>query len=643
MNFSPIPNAQCEICGCESLALFQVPYSIGIDVFPIVDPGSLCLCNSCGFTANDKSDLESYSEYYSVYNRHSTRLTGLSLQDRLYYQANISVIKDLSLQASAIFSNHLDIGPGDKLFTEMFAESFDCCSETYDIGDSFPSKCYDIITIFHSLEHWRNPKEQLKQFCELLGENGLLFITVPDILRYESTYYGAYAAVDSEHINHFSAYSMQVMLNLLGLKIVYWCHSDRQVSEKVFYPEIKIVATWNSSIRLTEDIVSGNLKFSSTELSRYLAKSRRDFNIFVAAVDDLVSKCKTNGRSLILYGLGIHGRRIAHLFPNLVLADSSPFFHGKKLEERIIYSPSNIQELVKTTPCEFLVSAVNSERIVEFLKTNMHVNTKYIHEFTLGRNLFPADQDFRSWRDLNILRNKSDLSLQQISLQWHDSVRKSNYQYLPEWFGRPIIQDPQDVLAIQEIIFKVNPTLIIETGIARGGSLSLSASLLAALMHCDFLNGVKPLNRRVIGIDVDIRKENDFELAQHPLRKMMKLIQASSIDPEILPLIEAEITQDDIVLVILDSNHTRDHVYEELCMYSKYVTSGSYAIVQDTGLEDADQASFSVERPWGFGNGPKTAVRDFLATSLGQDFHKTTDLPDKYLITSARDGFLIRF
>ena len=95
MKVSPIPNTLCEICGCESLALFQVPYSAGIDVFPIVDPGSLCLCNSCGFTANDKSDLESYSEYYSVYNRHLTRHTGLSLQDRLYYQANISLIKDI--------------------------------------------------------------------------------------------------------------------------------------------------------------------------------------------------------------------------------------------------------------------------------------------------------------------------------------------------------------------------------------------------------------------------------------------------------------------------------------------------------------------------------------------------------------------
>jgi cephalosporin hydroxylase len=640
---NPLPKIQtCEICGCDSLAEFKLPNSSGKDIFPIIDPTRLHLCEACGFVANDKAEYNDYCAYYSTYNRHVSRPENLSEQDQAYYLENIQIVQDLGSKASIKFSNHLDVGPGNKQFSELTRRHLSCSTATFDIGENMPTEKFDLISLFHTIEHWQNPKEQLRHFRDLMTDNGLLFIAVPDVLRYEATYYGAYAAIDAEHINHFSIYSLQSLINLLGLKVVYWTHSDRQVSEHVFYPEVKIIASKNSFIGLPEDTVFSSLRLNKVGLQRYLAKSQRDFNILCQEVKELIFQCKERGEKVVLYGLGIHGRRLAYRFQELILADSNPFYRGKNLNGKSIYGPQEIIKLSKKEKLSFLVCAVNSERITDFLSTELKFHNSSIHEIKAGRKMFPADQNFRSWRDSVVIRNKADGNLQKISLQWQDNVRVCNYQYLPEWFGRPIIQDPQDILAIQEIIYQVQPSLIIETGIARGGSLSLSATLMAALDHADSLNGKPRINRRVIGIDIDIRKENLIELSTHPLRKMMILFESSSIAPEILPKISEEISNDDVVLVILDSNHTRDHVFAELCLYSKFVTSGSYIIVQDTGLEDADQETFSVVRPWGLGNGPKTAVNDFLSTELAQDFYKTSHLPDKYLITSARDGFLLR-
>ena len=172
--------------------------------------------------------------------------------------------------------------------------------------------------------------------------------------------------------------------------------------------------------------------------------------------------------------------------------------------------------------------------------------------------------------------------------------------------------------------------------------MSLSASLLAAISYGEQLSGQPSVDRRVLGIDIDIRSHNMAELDSHPLRNMMSFIESSSIASSITSKLSNLIRPDDVVMVILDSDHSRDHVYSELCIYAPYVTLGSFIIVQDTGLEDADQESFNVTRAWGIGNGPKTAVNNFLLSSNNIGFHKLLDLPDKYLITSSRDGFLQR-
>ena len=254
-----------------------------------------------------------------------------------------------------------------------------------------------------------------------------------------------------------------------------------------------------------------------------------------------------------------------------------------------------------------------------------------------------SDHAFREWRANTVKSNSNTSEFTQAANTWHNISRKFHYQYLAEWFGRPIIQDPQDIIAVQELIYKVSPTLVIETGIARGGSLSLTASLLAALSYSDIINGNNiRQKRRLIGIDIDIRKENMDALNIHPLKQMMTLIQASSIDKQTFKKVKSHIDTNDKILVILDSNHSREHVKQELEFYSDLVSLNSYIVVQDTGLEDADQDTFDTEREWGPGNGPKTAVENFLNTPQGQNYIQEFDLPNKYQITSMRDGILRR-
>jgi cephalosporin hydroxylase len=211
-----------------------------------------------------------------------------------------------------------------------------------------------------------------------------------------------------------------------------------------------------------------------------------------------------------------------------------------------------------------------------------------------------------------------------------------------EWLGRPIIQDPQDVCAIQEIIWTHKPEAIVETGIARGGSLVLSASVLAAIGHGEFLRGEAPVARRVIGVDIDIRPHNREAIESHALAPMIDLIQGSSIEPAIAGQVAKLVEGKKKVMVILDSNHTRDHVLEELRLYSPFVSKNSAMLVMDTGIEYAPEESFNVTRPWGPGNSPLTAVNDFLGSAAGADFHKDLSIEKRHLLTCAPQGLLIR-
>jgi cephalosporin hydroxylase len=205
-----------------------------------------------------------------------------------------------------------------------------------------------------------------------------------------------------------------------------------------------------------------------------------------------------------------------------------------------------------------------------------------------------------------------------------DRVR---YSYLWTWLGVPIIQIPADIVAVQEIIWSTRPTLIVETGVARGGSLILHASILELLGR-----------GRVLGIDIDIRPHNRATIESHPLGHRVELLEGSSVDPDTIRRVAREAGQEERVMVVLDSNHTHDHVLAELTAYADLVTPGAYLVVADTIVEHIPVGDRP--RPWGPGNNPATALATFLARR--DDFRPDGELNGKLLLTSSPGGYLVR-
>ncbi len=238
----------------------------------------------------------------------------------------------------------------------------------------------------------------------------------------------------------------------------------------------------------------------------------------------------------------------------------------------------------------------------------------------------------------------SDRSLQDDSLAWIRNSAKYSYSYNFNWQGRPIIQYPQDIIAMQEIIWTVKPNLIIETGIAHGGSLVFSASMLALLDMAEAIEAgmnTDPAvsNRRVLGIDIDIRSHNRAAIEAHPMASRIEMIEGSSIAPEVVDQVCRAASSFSRVLVCLDSMHTHDHVLDELEAYARLVSPGSYCVVFDTVIEDMPPDAFP-DRPWGKGNNPKTAVWEYLKSHPEFEIDRT--IQHKLLITVAPDGYLKR-
>ena len=208
------------------------------------------------------------------------------------------------------------------------------------------------------------------------------------------------------------------------------------------------------------------------------------------------------------------------------------------------------------------------------------------------------------------------------------------YSYNFTWLGRPIIQYPQDIVAMQELIWAVKPDLIIETGIAHGGSLVFSASMLELNAACG-----GPKDARVVGVDIDIRAHNRAAIEAHPMSRRINMIQGSSVDAGIVAQISAEARKHKQVLVCLDSMHTHDHVLAELRAYAPLVSRGSYCVVFDTLIEDMPEDMYP-DRPWKPGNSPKSAVREFLRDN--KEFEVDASIDNKLLISVANGGFLRR-
>jgi cephalosporin hydroxylase len=236
---------------------------------------------------------------------------------------------------------------------------------------------------------------------------------------------------------------------------------------------------------------------------------------------------------------------------------------------------------------------------------------------------------FKKELEERIAAYENDKELTAIARDWVELSMKRKYVYNYSWLGRPIIQYPEDIVAIQEIIWTVKPDLIVETGIAHGGSIILSASML------ELLGG----DRQVVGIDIDIRRHNREELEKHSLFKRIHLIEGSSIDPKIAEQVYKMAAKKSKVLVILDSNHTHDHVKKEIELYSSIVSLESYLMVFDTLVEDLPKGFFE-DRPWDVGNNPKTAVHEFLQNN--SNFAIDKSIQNKLVITAAPDGYLKR-
>jgi cephalosporin hydroxylase len=232
-----------------------------------------------------------------------------------------------------------------------------------------------------------------------------------------------------------------------------------------------------------------------------------------------------------------------------------------------------------------------------------------------------------SINDALLRQMELDNDLRKASLDLFLRMCRYKYSYNYSWLGRPIIQFPQDIVAMQEIVWRVRPDLIIETGIAHGGSLIFWASML------ELLGG----DGHVVGVDIEIREHNRVEIERHPLHGRITMIQGSSIDGDVIRRVRQIAKPKQRILVSLDSNHAHDHVLKELEMYSPLVTKESYLIVFDTVIEDMPVDAFP-DRSWGKGNNPKTAVHEFL--SRNDRFEIDRDVEGKLLLTVSPDGYL---
>lgn len=227
-----------------------------------------------------------------------------------------------------------------------------------------------------------------------------------------------------------------------------------------------------------------------------------------------------------------------------------------------------------------------------------------------------------------------DRALQARSIEWVRDTASHGYSYNFSWLGRPIIQYPQDVVAMQEILWKVQPDLVIETGIAHGGSLIFYAAMLEVNAACG-----GPREASVLGIDIDIRPHNRHAIEAHPMFRRISLIEGSSIAPDVVGAVRQRAAEARRVLVCLDSNHAHEHVFSELQAYAPLVSVGSYCVVFDTIVDDLPKSMFP-QRPWGPGDNPKTAVRKYLESHPEYEVDQRMD--DKLLISVAPGGYLRR-
>ncbi len=238
--------------------------------------------------------------------------------------------------------------------------------------------------------------------------------------------------------------------------------------------------------------------------------------------------------------------------------------------------------------------------------------------------------EFLAERKADIAAMGQDEELRQKSLDWMLHADRYKYTYNFSWMGRPIIKFPADIVIQQELMWRIKPDLVIETGIAHGGSIIFTASMMEMM----------GIDGEVIGLDIDIRRHNRDLIEAHPMMKRITMIEGSSTEPSIVQRVHEMATGKKCVMVILDSLHSHEHVYNELKAYANLVTVGSYCVLPDTFIEFFPKGYYSENRPWDVGDNPYTAMKQFLSEC--DDFANDRSLTDKAMVTETIDGYLKR-
>ena len=251
----------------------------------------------------------------------------------------------------------------------------------------------------------------------------------------------------------------------------------------------------------------------------------------------------------------------------------------------------------------------------------------------MNQNKIP--EDYKKDIQERLLVSGSNDAVREVSKNLLNQMNWHKYAYNFSWFGRPVIQIPQDTITFQELIWDIQPDLIIETGIAHGGSLIFSASMMALLEVFGLVKD--PL---VVGLDIDIREHNKKAIEQHPASKWIRMIEGSSVDQNIISQVKEIAAHKKRVMLFLDSNHTHAHVLAELQAYSSLVTVGSFCVVLDTGIDDIDPTAIATGREWCKGNSPKSALNEFLLSN--RNFIMDDYYHEKAWVTSAPGGFIKR-
>jgi len=235
------------------------------------------------------------------------------------------------------------------------------------------------------------------------------------------------------------------------------------------------------------------------------------------------------------------------------------------------------------------------------------------------------DEKFEKWR-IGFLRNQAeDTEFGILSKAWMQSSVNHKYSYQFDWLGVPIIQMPGDLIVFQDIVYKTRPDLIIETGVARGGSLIFWASI-------QQLCGIEG---KVLGIDIDIREHAHQAIDGSRHKNQIQLLQGSSTDLEIFSQVKELSAKSKRVMVVLDSNHTHEHVLAELNLYADLVTMDCMLLVLDTVIDDLIP---DPDRPWGPGASPKSAVIEFMS-SRNNEFINVVDYESRAAISVAPQGY----